>query len=355
MQTNYIAFDTETHLIAPGRQAPPVVVAQIFAPHEGPEALVYSHHEKQIEPLAASILSGERGLITGHNIAFDMAVLCANYPALIPLVFEAYAKRRIVCTLEREKLLVIAEGDLLTGRDFSLEGLTRRYTPTHLKNAQDPWRLRFGELDRLPVSEMPVEALYYAKNDVIAQHAVTLAQDTRKQLVWQDEPVLEDQFAQAASAFALQLISAWGIHTDPYQVAQFEAQEIARLESHREGLVQAGLVRADGTKNTKAAKAYATTVFEALGSPQPLTEKGEISLSAEACETSLDPTLIAYAEFGTTKTLLARIERLKKGGEFPIQSRFNNLVASGRTSCSEGDGKKGVRGLAGRGVALLRG
>jgi DNA polymerase I-like protein with 3'-5' exonuclease and polymerase domains len=66
-------------------------------------------------------------------------------------------------------------------------------------------------------------------------------------------------------------------------------------------------------------------------------EEGNIKLDEEACLLSGDPVLKAYTEFSQATTLRSKAERLQRS---PIQCRYNVLVATGRTSCSQGDDPK---------------
>ncbi len=100
-----IYFDTETFLIAPGLGAPPIVCVQWC---KGEDRPLLGHVRDVYETVRSWFVRKEP--ICGHNVAFDMAVICAQWPDLTPLVFSAYAENRVTCTQIRERLIAIATG-----------------------------------------------------------------------------------------------------------------------------------------------------------------------------------------------------------------------------------------------------
>ena len=71
-----IGFDTETFLIERALLAPPMVCCQHYI---GGLSDADVTHAKEAEPLLHGLLSYADPLV-GHNIAYDMAVICATYP-----------------------------------------------------------------------------------------------------------------------------------------------------------------------------------------------------------------------------------------------------------------------------------
>ena len=66
-----------------------------------------------------------------------------------------------------------------------------------------------------------------------------------------------------------------------------------------------------------------------------LTKTGDISLDAEACKDVNDPVLRAYATFTSATTLRNKAKRMFLGSQVPLQTRYQPLVATGRTSSSK--------------------
>jgi hypothetical protein len=117
-------------------------------------------------------------------------------------------------------------------------------------------------------------------------------------------------------------------------VDRFHGEVQAAYDEASVLLKSEGLVRADGSRDTKVAKELMKSV---LGEDCILTDKGQISLSEEACQRAGHPTLLSYQLYGSRKNLLSRLEGLEKGYDKPLSSRFDSLKETGRTSCSKGD------------------
>jgi len=313
-----IYLDTETALIEQGLLAPPLTCAQ-FAIDGGPVGVAVAGVDP-VEDLCRELLEGE---ICGHNVAYDTLVLMTEYPDLQEAIFSAYDEGRVTDTLIREKLLHIRAGTLKTSGSMSLSALAKKYGAE--KDGQDPWRLRYAELRGVPFEHWPSGAREYARHDIEATRHVYLAQSATE---------IPDERRQAKYALLMHCIEAQGVHTDPVAVAQFQG-EIQRAFDDGEALLKSeGLVRPDGTKDTKAAKELMKSV---LGDQCLLTKTGQISLDEEACTLSGHSTLLAYQLYGSRKNLLSRMESMKKGFQKPLNARFDSLVSTGRTSCSIGD------------------
>jgi hypothetical protein len=340
-----VCFDTETALIRPACLAPPLACVTWQCEQDVP------HIESARDGLALVRAWLEWGhTLVGHNVAYDLAVLCAADPSLIPLVFRAYEEDRVTDTMLRQKLLDIAAG-CYRGRfgtggkwvkyDYSLEALTRRATGRVLD--KDTWRLRYGELIDVPLEEWPEGARTYPKEDARSTWDVYQAQEIHAEY-------LKDQFRQARAAWWLHLTSAWGLRTTPEGVRQLELATRVELEEIEAQLISAGLVRADGSRDTKKAKARMLEVcgwretspgiFEpdanAIdGRPLRLTDTGNVSLDADACEACEDDLLKDYAKAANLKGVLAKdLKALFAGVAYPIHTRFD-LAETGRTTSSK--------------------
>lgn len=332
-----VAVDTETCLIAPGLQAPPLVCVAFSTGH-----LV---HWTQAEDVLVALLESDL-IIVGHNVAFDMAVIGAQFPRLLPLIFAAYEADRVEDTQIRQKLLDIAGGvyrgytrtDGQTVKiNYHLDDLAQRHLGLTLD--KDTWRLRYGELRDTPVEQWPEGARAYALTDARVTLDVWRAQEPNRQ--W-----LEDQHRQVRAAFWLRLMQCWGLRTDPAAVREFERRAYMDYRRLAQELEAAGLKRPDrvlksgknkgkvveGARDTKAAAARMTAAFK--GAP-PRTDCGGVALDDASCRASGDPLLVAYAEFSSIKKVLSTdVPLLKSGTVTPIHARFEELLETGRTSSS---------------------
>lgn len=360
--------DTETYLIRPGVGAPPMVCTQFQVDNNPPE--IIHARDPALRRIWEWALTSCR--VVGHVLAYDMAVVCAWCPDLIPLVFQAYGQDRATCTQIRQKLADIArgifEGDGHRRWGYHLDECTFRSTehwpqPVILDKA-DPWRLKYGTLFHLPVDQWPEDARRYALGDPWAAKVCYDAQEAAIQPAH-----LLDQYAQSRAAFWLRLMECRGIRTDRVQVERFHAATLEEARKDRAIAEAAGLVRPTGVRNMKAAMARMVQVMMALDEPIPLTETGEktqaamakergglapspleiwqthqdyIKLDEDACLASGDDILQAFQRYGSEKTTLGRVERLYYGIDLPLQASFQSIVETGRTSCRMGDVEAGV-------------
>lgn len=348
-----IAIDTETELIRPGVLAPPLVCVS-YCPTGSTSGDVFHQSDAHLE---AALRRAFEHTIVGQNFAYDAAVLMARFPALTEPIFRAYEEGRIRDTKIREQLLDIADGryrgytDPATRewikRGYSLEDLAFRYLGRNLDKANS-WRLRYGELIRVPLQAWPSDAIDYARTDAEVTLAVYEEQEKRADLL-RDEP------RQVRAALALHLMACRGLHVDLERVAALERATLEELESCELLLKKNGLVRSNGTRDTKKAKAWMQSVMrrdhgdlpydDVEGAPPwKLTEKGDVCLDEDACLSSGDPVLKAYSRAASLKSVLAKdIKALSAG---LVQSRFDVLAETGRTTCS-GYNVQAIRALPG--------
>lgn len=303
MTRRVIAFDTETCLIRPALLAPPLVCVtwQELGQAAGIE------HVSTAEPLIRQWLESDSGLV-GHNVAYDLAVICERFPHLRSLVFKAYANDRVTDTMIRQWQLDVAGGvyrgrlvakDVYVPHKYALEDLAKRCAGMVLQ--KDGWRLSYSEFLNTPLADWPRRAreVQAAARTIVdelsariddAKHAKDEALE--KSLIKEQEGLLEmiagdpnraseyplddaratlavylaqekhstylqDQFRQARAYWALHLSSAWGLRTDEVGVELLRSVAQAAYDGLEEELIQLGLVRNDKkrTRDTKAAKA----------------------------------------------------------------------------------------------------
>ena len=345
-------IDSETYLIAPGLLAPPLVCVQFAKDNEDPKVVVMGVDPVR-EVLEYILRSGE--LIVGQNVAYDMLVFVTQYPDLLPLIYQVYIDNRVADTMIREKLKRIADGRFwrLRGNGWSLGTLAKRYGSA--KDSKDPWRLRYSELWGIPFEQWPEDAQNYAVKDVTATRQVYLRQSTvagsgklaepRKVMLLKEHgfdkavwAVSPDEDHQVRAAWVMHNIGATGVRTDIDAIRRFEASERSAYEADKALLLGSGLVRVDGSRALNVARDRMEQIAVARGSKLKRTPKGNVQLDEEACLESGDVLLLAYQRYGSRKNLLTRIQALYKGVDGPINSYFDSLMETGRTSCSKGNG-----------------
>src|SRR5271165_4583416 len=100
-------IDTETCLFRPGVMAPEMVCLSYAAPGEAP-GLIHADDPRTL-PFVRWLLEG-RDTLVGHHIPYDLGVLAAKWPELVPLIFAKIDRNEITDTKLRQQLLDIAAG-----------------------------------------------------------------------------------------------------------------------------------------------------------------------------------------------------------------------------------------------------
>ena len=377
---NVIALDTETYLIEPGLLAPPLVCVS-FATPEAPDQPGLLLREDGLDFVEKLLLHAEEldYHLAIHNAAFDMAVFCVARPRLLPLVFKAYGEGRIHCTKVRDQMLLNARGEMKADDEGQKTGFTladvvkRRFGVDIGESKNDPnaWRLRYSELDGVPLEQWPDEAKTYAKDDAGWHLKVFLHQEEEAagalaagRYGVQVDP-LYDEPGQNRAAFALHLMSMYGVLTDAEAVGALEAhltevvaaaEEKMKLSGILKGTTkkrrETGLIETEWSKDTAKIKALVEEAFAARGEPAPRTAPsakfpdGQVKMDEETLRATAHPDLLVLADSAAdSKLLTTYIPALKgldskgkqRGLVLPgvgwlIQPGYNCLVSSGRTS-----------------------
>lgn len=356
-----VSFDFETALIRPGVCAPEAACLtwQTWSDRNPVIEPAKILHAKDAEPTFRAWLEDKERVFVGANTSFDMAVAAANWPWLTDLIWDAYETDRVTDCQIREQLLDIAKGTFQGFHTpdggwikpkYNLADVAKRYgmqldKPRSVmgpngKMWDDPLhiRLRYQEIKHLALEAWDEYArlagfngpppTVYAKEDSEATLLAWLGQEQHKK--W-----LGLQYEFTRRAWCLHLSSSWGARTNAPRVAALI--ERAQLERQRvQGfLVEHGLVRENGSRDTKAAQALMIRVCADKGMRVPVTPTGAPQLGEDACDSTEDPLLEAYADFGRFGAVIAKDgAMLAKGTVYPIHTRYN-MAATGRTTSSK--------------------
>jgi DNA polymerase I-like protein with 3'-5' exonuclease and polymerase domains len=338
------AMDTETFLIRPGHLAPQMVVVGIHennGPTQETQRLYHANNKLQ-DGMSASGALNElwcgKYTVAGHNLAFDAAVNISYDSSLALPIFDAYRAGRAWDTSIGDKLAHITAGWFKYrpsgGKPrFRLSDLVERTFhqkmegKTTLENGDDPWRLRYSELIDIPVKNWPDSAVEYAKKDVFYTQklAELQAKHADKLVTWS---------LQANAAFALHLMSCWGLRTDEERVEALGISLRATQKAGRKTLIDNGLLRTGkGSKNMKVIRDLVEESYFKLGQQAPETDKGAVATSKKVLEESKNPLLMGLAELSSTEKLISSfLPVIESGIHEPINPGYNILVESGRTS-----------------------
>lgn len=297
-----LALDTETCRIRPGLGAPPIVCLSLA---RGDVCELW--HRTEARERVVSALTGDE-VIIGHNIAFDMAVFCAEWPDLVPLVFDVYEADRVTDVSLREQLQHIGTGthhgfdridNQVVKLGYSLADITKRRLGIEMSKGADTWRLRYEELYHVPISSWPIEAQDYALFDAIVLPEIYKLQQ-------EDPKYLIDEFRQARAAWWIELMEIWGIPINIEGVRAFAKKTHREFTSMMDELCAAGLAqkKRDGSysRKEKFAREYMRKVCFAAGRQPEMTPPskshphGQAKIDDDNCQRSGDPLLKKYGD-----------------------------------------------------------
>lgn len=320
-------IDLETRLMVDGDAAPPMVCmswsdgdsSQLYVPWEGTSP--YEVFEW--------LLRRDDVLLVNQHIFFDLGVLCADRPDLLPIVFKRLESGHIRCVKVREQLIRIALGQAkfieeyddgsgdeedeeddglgefeeLDSNDqelarqqqvrnmlraaarsagspaktrFDLAAITKRWLNIDLKK-EGTWRMSYELLRNVPLAKWPADAIEYPLKD-----ARTPVQVWRAQQAWLDTNlpggVLPGEVESNCAAWALHLMKIWGVRTCPEAVAKLREEMETKVLWITIGLTNAGILRIGGTKSKPKAvetktevQRRVTEIYTAAGLAVPFT------------------------------------------------------------------------------------
>src|SRR6185312_1532971 len=355
--------------------------ADRYEPTSGPEILHHTDCREQF----ARMLRDPDVLLVGHNVAYDMGVMGAAFPELVPEIYAAYDADRVTDTMIREKLLDIArgeyrgkfgdDGETWITKNYRLSDIVRQYTGRFM--LKDGWRMYYEEfrhtpLERWAARAVEVQAKYrpdyeallrerqanpkkFDKKQLLAdlhemmqsdpdgarRYPLDDATGTLDGFLGQEafaDPYLDDQFRAARKDFWLHLMSTWGLRTSREGVERLREEAVKMHEEVKARLVLAGLVRKDGSRDTKAAKARMESVCLGQGlklrrtKPTESNPDGGISLDEDACKAVDDDILHDYARYSKLSKVLSNdVKALMMGTVFPIHTHFG-IAETGRVT-----------------------
>lgn len=338
-------LDFESHLIVPGRLAPePVCLASgPVLTHLDPriDTLLHCRFDRR-ECLDALEKALGSPLLIGANIPFDLALIGVAFPELWENVWRAFDRFGVWCIQQAEKLIDLADGRLRWHRvgekmvkvGYSLAEMTKRRFGREMDKST--WRLVYGTLADRPIGAWPQGARDYPMGDLgeTREHFKVQIGEPPEKLV--------DVARQTRAAWWIHLMTCRGFLVDREHTLRLETDIRGEMEAVGKRLREAGLLDAKGKRETKAAGARMEAVLAARGEKPVRTAEGAVELTEEQCEDSGDPLLHDYATYSGHVSLLGKVAALKDAAlaGMPIQSRFECILESGRTSCSGGKAKK---------------
>jgi len=375
-----VAFDTETHLIEPGRGAPDLVCASV-ATETGANLLTKDEAERTFEKVLAP-----GTLLVGANLAYDLGVMVRCRPDLLPVIFEKGERGELYDIQHATSLYAIARGVLgkhpMTGGDlfsngritsaYSLENCVKIWLGRSDAKANDFWRFRYALLEGKPFDEWPWEARQYPVDDAENTREVALKQ------IRENIENLHRVSEETYTHFCLHLGGGiWGLRTDPVAVEALEERVTKIREKRLAHYQEMKWIRSNGSEDQapvkrRVAEAYGATescpeceggrIYPpqrigksgkplsrgngkrcpecdgsalVLTSQIPRTDKGAIAKGRDVLVDSGDDVLADYAELSETAKIVGTyLPWLRQGVDRPILLRANTILETGRTSYS---------------------
>lgn len=331
------ALDTETHLITERELAPKLVCVSEYAEKQSPKLSLPD--DFNIDCLE----DGDLGFVF-HNAAFDLTVLGKHYGVKgMKAIFKALKEGRIYDTMLFEKLIYLREEGTLDFKkkkgesgEFSLAEVTKRYLDLDIseeKNDPNSWRMRYSELDGVPLNEWPQEAKRYAMRDAEVTLDVFLAQMEKF------GPPPTDMYYQIYADFLCRVASSTGVLIDlDYTNSKYE--EVNKIvQEQYDILIEQGLMietkKGKRKKETKVIQKVVSQLYKDLEVDVPKTPTGRVKCDDESLQVVYGSHLgiDALVDLGQHEkeisTYLGKF--IKLGMAFP---QYEILKTTGRMSCS---------------------
>ena len=221
------------------------------------------------------------------------------------------------------------------GRYLDKDGNDITGTP----QAASAWRLRYSLLDGKPTSEWPREAYDYALSDSTWARLVWDSQEAKRQAYGPYS--MNSEALQIYSGVCLALATANGFRIDANQRDKVMAHMSEALTRIEPVLKDNGILRSNGTINTKIVKDRVEQKWNELGRHPLMTPSGDIATNKQVMEiiASYDP----YLEFYAERQVLAKLRDafLPSLQGTRVWTNFDILKETGRTSSHKG-GKKPI-------------
>lgn len=352
------ALDSETFLIFPGYLAPEMVCVT-WAHNNGTERMragLIHGRDPRVGLFIQDRLLHEHTVFA--NAPFDLAVFGAKWPHMVPAIFDALDAGLIHDVQTREKLLDLGRGTFrfeedeegkVRAKGYSLFDLAMRRLGVKLD--KDTWRMRYHELWDTPCRDWPAGARDYATGDAERTLQIFNLQEPQIQ---SNPDFFGNEAAQVRAHWALHLMSAWGFRTNQAAVDRLEKRVVEEIATMKDALIDAGLVRKVGSRDTKKA---VRRMVDLLGEESVLTDgglkllkegktlkqvldlakdKGKfVSVAEEPCLMTGDETLRKYSRYSQLQNLLTgSVQHLARGTVTPVQTRYEPIMFTGRTSSS---------------------
>jgi len=268
-QQKLVAWDTETHLIVQGNQTPPIVCHMfgffdadgIGTADHSSEALI-----RQADGLRSELYLKDAGyqrfmqllehtdcIFIGVNLCFDIAVLLQyaygidqqTFDHVHAQILHAMRQGRFSDLMIRERLLCFWHG--VSHLPCDMDGIVSRRLGLDIRSIKrgDSWRLRYGELDGVPLELWPQEAVDYCHGDALMPLLAFIKQlESAEEKAYTDPTrpwFVRTETWELRAQWALYTASCWGIICDPVRASRLFETADTMFQQYQEDMVASGL------------------------------------------------------------------------------------------------------------------
>ena len=324
-----LAIDFETHLISNEHPYPkPICLSWADSNDKG---LIVGL--KDIEEFLKKILVNED--IIAHNMSFEYNVINVWFPKLEELLDKALESDRLKCTKVNEQLISKIEEKGLS--NFALDSLVKKYFKEDIsedKKNPNAWRLRYHELEGVPIEKWPIEAKEYALND-----SLWALKCYKKQNI----SVIKPHLTVKTDCY-LNLMASTGMRINKERVFILKEELSKALTPKYKALEAAGFCTWDDKKKRfkKNMKIFRLYVEKVVPNPE-FTAKGVVSTGKESItryiaqelkESTAKNIFLEYlGVLKYEKIMTAYVAKLETADPL-IRTTYNACISTGRTSSS---------------------
>lgn len=324
-----IAFDFETYLIGPewGQFPPPICISY----YDGSRKGIYAG-KKDIEEALRWIFT-QSGPIVIHNATFECGIIYTHFTSLRQELKRALDDGRIVCTKINEEILNCTRRT--SQHKISLADLVLLYFNEDIsedKKNPNAWRLRYSELEPIPLADWPPEAVEYSISDSVWAYQVYQKQcELHDIFMYKHQEIIK-------AAVRLNLMSNLGMVVDVSRVIELEDDIYSKLDSAYKQLIAAGFCETVvGQKRPKKNMKHLRQYIRENYLKPILTAKGEVSTTEESLSFYLSVKEDSYISCfltlaGYEKVITAFTNNLKAP---LIRTQYSAIKDTCRTSASK--------------------
>jgi DNA polymerase I-like protein with 3'-5' exonuclease and polymerase domains len=320
-----IAIDYETYLIN--------------AEHPNPKPVCLSWYDGSNRGLIAGIepiqdflkehLSNGTTFIA-HNAKFELLVTYEHFPELRELLWQSLDNKQWFCTALSEKLKRLSNSNNANGK-LSLATLVMEYFNIDLsaeKTDPNAWRLRYSELDGIPLDQWPEDAKEYAIMDSV--YAYRLWELLYKYPSW----------AQLRATLALNLMGLTGFTVSKERAVILKNELKDLIAPIYDNLESYGMVEVRKGKTFKCIKKLQEHISNILGDKAEKTAKGVVRTDKQSLRRYLervdDNILKQFSQLGRFEKIMSSYIPVLEKANPVVKTVYNPLVDTNRTS-SGGD------------------